>query len=142
MLRIFQNAKRLISVCLATLLIVISTITIFPSTASAAVIEINVVKCESGSNCSNIASFAAGATTGIVAGSAVTLAATGNTATIVAVGAAMGQAAITSLAPLVADAGTISASPVLVPVGIAAAGGYAAYQLWHNFSDNQSQNAN
>jgi hypothetical protein len=150
MLRIFQNAKKLISVCLATLIIVVSTITIFPSTASAAVVEINVIKCESGSNCSSTPSFVAGA----IAGSAVTLIATGqaetiassvivaNAVPIISSVAAMGQAAVTTLAPLADAAGTIGASPLLVPVGVAAAGAYSAYQLWNSFNDNQSQNAN
>ncbi len=41
MQQILQNTKRLVSVSLATLLILVSTITIFPSTASA---DNNVVK--------------------------------------------------------------------------------------------------
>lgn len=85
MLRIFQNARRLISLCLATLLIVISTITIFPSTASA---DNNVVKIECTSDCGNIFSFV----TGMVSGSAVTIIAlTTNTTSLVATGAAIGQ---------------------------------------------------
>ncbi|WP_071188686.1 hypothetical protein [Trichormus sp. NMC-1] len=138
MQQILQNTKRLVSVSLATLLILVSTITIFPSTASA---DNNVVKIECTSDCGNIVPFAAG----VVSGSAVTLMATGDTATLATL-AATGAATIgeitTALAGLGVAAGTAVSSPVLVPVAVAAAGGYGAYQLWHHFSDNQSQNAN
>ncbi|GCL36121.1 hypothetical protein SR1949_12210 [Sphaerospermopsis reniformis] len=140
MLRIFQNARRLISVCLATLLIVISTITIFPSTASA---DNNVVKIECTSDCGNIFSFV----TGMVSGSAVTIIAlTTNTTSLVATGAAIGQTAVAALATLGTAATTVVSAPVLVPVAatvaIGAAGGYVVSQVVHSFNDNHSQNAN
>jgi hypothetical protein len=140
MLRIFQNSKSVISVCLATLLILVSTITIFPSTASADNNFIkNEIKIECTSDCGNIFSFAAG----MVSGSAVTvIAITGQTGTLVATGAAIGQAAVAAMAPLTAVAGTVVSAPVLVPVAATAVAGYTAYQLLHNFSDNQNQNAN
>ncbi|QYX32987.1 hypothetical protein [Sphaerospermopsis torques-reginae] len=140
MLRIFQNAKRLISVCLATLLIVVSTITIFPSTASA---DNNVVKIECTSDCGNIFSFV----TGMVSGSAVTIIAlTTNTTSLVATGAAIGQTAVTALATLGTAATTVVSAPVLVPVAatvaVGAVGGYVASQVVNSFNDNHSQNAN
>ncbi|MEB3151711.1 MAG: hypothetical protein VKL60_22175 [Sphaerospermopsis sp.] len=140
MLRIFQNARRLISLCLATLLIVISTITIFPSTASA---DNNVVKIECTSDCGNIFSFV----TGMFSGSAVTIIAlTTNTTSLVATGAAIGQTAVAALATLGTAATTVVSAPVLVPVAatvaIGAAGGYVVSQVVHSFNDNHSQNAN
>lgn len=140
MLRIFQNARRLISLCLATLLIVISTITIFPSTASA---DNNVVKIECTSDCGNIFSFV----TGMVSGSAVTIIAlTTNTTSLVATGAAIGQTAVAALATLGTAGTTLVSAPVLVPVAatvaIGAAGGYVVSQVVHSFNDNHSQNAN
>ncbi|MFM5983530.1 MAG: hypothetical protein ACKO9I_23820 [Sphaerospermopsis kisseleviana] len=140
MLRIFQNARRLISLCLATLLIVISTITIFPSTASA---DNNVVKIECTSDCGNIFSFV----TGMVSGSAVTIIAlTTNTTSLVATGAAIGQTAVAALATLGTAGTTVVSAPVLVPVAatvaIGAAGGYVVSQVVHSFNDNHSQNAN
>ncbi|MBE9234954.1 hypothetical protein IQ227_02580 [Anabaena aphanizomenioides LEGE 00250] len=140
MLRIFQNARRLISLCLATLLIVISTITIFPSTASA---DNNVVKIECTSDCGNIFSFV----TGMVSGSAVTIISlTTNTTSLVATGAAIGQTAVAALATLGTAGTTLVSAPVLVPVAatvaIGAAGGYVVSQVVHSFNDNHSQNAN
>jgi hypothetical protein len=125
MLRIFQNARRLISVCLATLLIVVSTITIFPSTASA---DNNVVKIECTSDCGNIFSFVFG----MFSGSAVTIIAlTTNT---------------TSLATLGTAATTVASAPFLAPVAatvaVGAAGGYVVSQVVHSFNDNHSQNTN
>jgi hypothetical protein len=148
MLRMFQNAKRLISVCLATLLIVVSTITIFPSTASADnnLIQNNLgnngdfvlIKCTSDRG--NIFSFVVGATTGIFAGSGVTLMATGNTAILATAGTAIGQTAVTALAGLGAAATTALSTPVLVPVAATVAGAYVVSQIVNK--DNHSQNAN
>ena len=153
MLRIFQNAKSVISVCLATLIVVVSTLTIFPSTASAGVIDI-IIKCESGSNCSSTPSFVAG----VIAGSGVTLIATGqaetiagsvfiaNAVPIISSLAVIGQTAVTALAPLAAAATTVVSAPVLVPVAatlaVGAVGGYVASQVVSNLSDNHSQNLN
>ncbi|MEY2913519.1 MAG: hypothetical protein RLZZ184_2828 [Cyanobacteriota bacterium] len=150
MLRIFQNAKSVISVCLATLIVVVSTLTIFPSTASA---DNNFMQSNLGNNgdvvifkctsdCGNIFSFAAG----MFSGSAVTVIALTDTTSLVATWAAIGQTAVTALAPLAAAATTVVSAPVIIPVAatlaVGAVGGYVASQVVSNLSDNHSQNVN
>ena len=100
MQRLFQRAKRLITMCLVTLLIVTSALTISPAPAQAATTgNLIVFNCESGSNCGNLAAFAAG----VVSGSAVTLIATGHAATLAVAGAAVSSATV-------AVSGTIDAT--------------------------------
>ncbi|AUT00378.1 hypothetical protein CLI64_08245 [Nostoc sp. CENA543] len=141
MLSIFQTAKRFISTILVTLIVVTSTLTILPSSARAEgnLVEGNLVKvgdvtflkCE-GKDCGNMMSFAVGA----ISGSAITLMASGDTATLAAVGATIGHAAIATVAPLAVVAPTVAAAaPVLVPVAATAAAGYGAYKLWKSVSD-------
>lgn len=134
-----KRAKRLISTFLVTLLVVTSTLTTFPSSARAegnlveGNIEINVMKCEK--DCGNMWTFAVGAVTG----SAVTLMATGDTATLAAVAATVGHTAVATVAPLAALAPTFApAAPVLVPVAATAAVGYGAYQLWQVVTHDQT----
>ncbi|MBD2449832.1 hypothetical protein H6G76_22230 [Nostoc sp. FACHB-152] len=67
---------------------------------------------------------------GAVSGSAITLMATGDTATLAAVATAVGHLAVTTVAPLATVAPTLAAAPVLVPVAATAAAGYGAYKLW------------
>ncbi len=127
MQRLFQSAKRLISMCLVTLLIVTSALTISPAPARA---DFVIVKCEQGSNCGNLAAFAGG----VASGSAVTLIATGHAATLTAAGAAVGSAAAAAASGTIATAGaavgSALAAPVLVPVAATAAVGYVGYRAW------------
>ncbi len=142
MQRIFQNAKRLISMCLVTLLIVTSAITMLPAPARADN-DLVIVKCESGkSDCGNMAAFAAGA----VAGSMVTVVATGSsggvtTAGMIAEIAAIGHAAITVAAPLVA-APAVAAAPVVVAVAATAAVGYVGSLAWQAYQHSQAKSLN
>lgn len=138
MLHKFQAAKRLIAICLVTLLLVTGALTISPTPARADT-DIVIVKCETG--CDNMAAFAVGA----ISGSAVTLVATGNgglaAAGITAETAAIGQAATAAVAPLavVAAPAMAAAAPILVPLGATAAVGYGAYQLWDSYQKSQAQ---
>jgi hypothetical protein len=131
MLQKFQAIKRLIVLCLVTLLLVTSALTISPTPARADN-DFVIVKCESG--CGNMGAFAAGA----LGGSAVTLFATGHgglaAAGITAETVAIGQAATAVVAPLAA-----AAAPILVPIGATAAVGYGAYQLWDSYQKSQAQ---
>ncbi len=129
MQRIFQRAKRLISMCLVTLLIVTSTLTIFPAPAQAVGdIHIEILRCES--NCGNMTAFAAG----VASGSAVTLIATGHAAVLTAAGAAVGSAAAAAasgtIAAVGAAVGSAVAAPVLLPVAATAAVGYVVWGGW------------
>ena len=137
MLQKFQAAKRLIAICLVTLLLVTSVLTISPAPARA---DIVLFKCES--DCDNIASFTAGA----IGGSAVTLLATGNgglaAAGITAGTAAIGQAATAAVVPLAAAAPAMAmAAPILAPVAATAAIGYGAYQVWDSYQKSQGQHS-
>ncbi|WP_373524632.1 hypothetical protein [Nostoc sp.] len=117
---IFQNAKRLISICLLTLLIVTSALTISPAPAQAlGDFNVEIFKCES--ECGNMTAFAAG----VASGSAVTLAAgSGGSLEAVAV-AAIGHAAITA------------AAPVVVPLAVTAVVSYGAHRLWKAHRNSQ-----
>ncbi len=129
---IFQSAKRLISMCLVTLLVVTSTLTISPASAKAD--NVTIIHCESdcGSTISNMAAF----TAGVLSGSAVTVAATGSAGTIAtgvmggiaALGHTAAVAVVTPLAGLAAPA-LVAAAPVVIPVAATAALGYGAYRL-------------
>jgi len=77
---------------------------------------------------------------GMVAGSAVTLAATGSGGGIAATGAtAIVHTALMAAAPLAAAAAPLAAAaaPVVVPVAAAAAVGYGAYRVWEGHQNNQ-----
>jgi hypothetical protein len=132
---IFQKAKRLISICLVTLLIVTSTLTVSPAPAQA-LGDVNVVfKCES--ECGNMTAFAAG----VASGSVVTLVATGSGGSLAA-GAvtAIGHAAITAAAPLAAAApALVGAAPILLPVAATTAVGYGAYRMWESSSQHNTK---
>jgi hypothetical protein len=138
MLQKLQAIKRLIVLCLVTLLLVTSALTISPTPARADN-DLVIVKCES--NCDNMAAFAAGA----VSGSVVTLVATGHgglaAAGITAGTAAIGQAATAAVAPLAAAAAPAMtvAAPILLPIGATAAVGYGVYQLWDSYQKSQAQ---
>ena len=138
MLHKFQAAKRLIAICLVTLLLVTGALTISPTPARADT-DYVMFKCES--DCGNIAAFA----TGAISGSAVTLIATGHgglaAAGITAGTAAIGQVATAAVAPLAAAAAPAIAvaAPILVPIGATAAVGYGAYQLWDSYQKSQTQ---
>lgn len=123
MQRLFQRAKRLISMCLVTLLIVTSALTISPAPARA---DIVIVKCEQGSKCGNLAPFAAG----VFSGSLVTLIATGHAAVLAGAGAAVGSAAAAAATGTLTAVGSAVAAPVLVPVAATAAVGYVGYGAW------------
>lgn len=120
---IFQNAKRLISICLLTLLIVTSALTISPAPASA---DIVIVKCEQGSNCGNLAGFAAG----VASGSVVTLIATGQTAVLAGAEAAVGSAVAGAAIGTLTAVGSAVVAPILLPVAATAAVGYVGYSAW------------
>ncbi len=140
MLQKFQAIKRLIVLCLVTLLLVTSALTISPTPARADN-DLVIVKCES--NCGNMGAFAAGA----LSGSAVTLVATGHgslaVAGITAGTAAIEQVATAAVAPLAAAAAPAMAmaAPILAPIGATAAVGYRAYQLWHSYHKSQAQHS-
>jgi hypothetical protein len=135
MLNKFQAAKRLISMCLVTLLLVSSTVLSFPAPAKAAG-DVVIFKCET--ECGNMAAF----TAGVVSGSAVTLAATGSGGGLAAAGmTAFGHAATTVAAPLVATAApaVAAAAPIVVPVAATAAVGYVGYRFLENYQNTQAQ---
>ncbi len=130
MQRLFQSAKRLISMCLVTLLIMTSTLTISPAPAQAATTAgVIFFNCEQGSNCGNLAAFFAG----VASGSAVTLMATGQAATLGAAFAAVGSAAgaaTGTIAAAGAAVGSAVAAPVLVPVAATAGVVYVGHRAW------------
>ena len=122
MQRTLQSAKRLISVCLVTLLLVVSTVTISPAPAMA----------HNGSSSSipqlggEAWAFAAGLVTGILVSG-------GSAATITT--AATAATAVASVAGSVATAATaVVAAPVVAPVAVGSAVVGGAYVLWHHFS--------
>ncbi len=125
---IFQNAKRLISICLLTLLIVTSAVTISPAPAQAlGDLNVEIFKCES--ECGNMTAFAAG----VASGSAVTLPATGSGGSLATAAiAAIGHGAIIAAASLTAVAAPAIAAVavVVVPVAVTGAISYGAYRLW------------
>lgn len=135
MQHLFQSSKRLISMCLVTLLLVTSTLVSFPAPARAAG-NVSFINCESGSDCGNLAAFSVGVATG----SAVTILATGG-------GHALAEAAMIVIgaggaaAPLAAAAvpAIAAAAPVAVPVAITAAAGYAAYNFLTGHQNDQTQ---
>ena len=131
MQRIFQNIKRLISICLVTLVIVTSALTISPAPAHAiGDLNVEIFKCES--ECGNMTAFAAG----VASGSAVTLVATGSGGSIAAaVATTIGHAAITAAAP------AIVAAPVVVPLAVTAAVGYGGYRLWNAHHNSQPKSS-
>jgi hypothetical protein len=133
MQHIFQNAKRLMTICIVTLLLLTNTLLSFPAPAMAAG-DVVIFKCET--DCGNMAAFGAG----VISGSAVTLAATGNggvAAAGVSTGiTAIGQAATMVAAPLVAAAApaVVAAAPIVVPVAVGAAVVGGGYLLWQQLS--------
>jgi hypothetical protein len=132
---IFQNAKRLISICLLTLLIVTSAVTISPAPAQAATIgNLIIVNCESGSDCGNLVAFAAG----VASGSAVTLIATGHTAVLAGAGAAVGSAVAAAATGTLTAVGSAVAAPVLLPLAATAAVGYVGYGAWKALNHSES----
>ncbi len=138
MQRIFQNAKRLISMCLVTLLIVTSAITMSPAPARADN-DFVIVKCES--DCG--AAF----TAGVFAGTAVTLVATGSSGGATAAGTiaeivAIGQAVMTVAAPLVAAPAVAAAVPVVAAVAATGAVGYVGYRTWQDHQYSQAKSLN
>ena len=126
MQRLFQSAKRLISMCIVTLLIVTSALTISPDPAQAATGSVIVFNCESGSNCGSLAAFAAG----VASGSAVTLMVTGHTAVLAGAGATVGSAVAAAATGTLTAVGSAVAAPVLLPVAATAAVGYVGYGAW------------
>ena len=125
MQRTLQSAKRLISVCLVTLLLVVSTVTISPAPAMA----------DNGSSQSipqlggETWAFVAGVVTGVLVsgGSAATLTTAATTATAVAsVAGSVATAAVAATA--------VAAAPVVAPVAIGSAVVGGAYALWQHFS--------
>ncbi|HEY9692097.1 MAG TPA: hypothetical protein V6D15_07830 [Oculatellaceae cyanobacterium] len=133
MKHIFQNSQRLISVCLVTLVLVTSTLLSFPAPARAG--DLVILKCES--DCGNNMAFAAG----MVAGSAVTMAATGSGGGVAAAGTTAIVDAAMMAAPLAAAAAplAVAAAPVLVPVAATVAVGYGAYRLLEGNNNSQKK---
>ena len=129
MQRTFQSTKRLISVCLVTLLLVVSTVTISPAPAMA----------DNGSSSSipqlggEAWAFAAGVATGVLVsgGSAATLTTAATAATAVA--SVAGSVATTAL-----TATAVAAAPVVAPVAIGSAVVGGAYALWQYLSPTPS----
>ncbi|MEH2321216.1 hypothetical protein [Nostoc sp.] len=85
-----------------------------------------IFNCESGSDCGNLAAFAAG----VVSGSAVTLIATGHMALLAGAGAAVGSAVVAAATGTLTAVGSAVAAPVLVPLAATAAVGYVGYGAW------------
>ncbi|MGI8502938.1 MAG: hypothetical protein ACR2LR_17645 [Hassallia sp.] len=110
--------------CLVTLLIVTSALTISPTPAQAATGNVIIFNCES--ECGNMTAFAAG----VASGSAVTLIATGHAAVLGAAGAAVGSAAAGAVTGTLTALGSAIAAPLLVPVLATAAVGYVGYSAW------------
>ncbi|MEH2408689.1 hypothetical protein [Nostoc sp.] len=102
-----------------------SALTISPAPARA---DFVIVKCEQGSDCGNLAAFAAG----MVSGSAVTLIATGHAATLAVAGATFSSAAAAASGTIAAAGAAVGlvAAPVLVPVAATVAVGYVGYGAW------------
>jgi hypothetical protein len=141
MLHKFQAAKRLIATCLVTLLLVTTTLTIFPAPARADVnacvtgcvgkVDVNV----DGEGIGFAAGLAIG---GVIASSSVHgLIVDG----IASGGAALVHTLAVTAAPLAAVAAPAltAAAPIVVPVAATAAVGYGAYRLWENHQNNQEQ---
>lgn len=126
---ILQNTKRLISICLVTLLLVTSTLLSFPTPARADT-DIVILKCET--ECGNMPAF----TAGTIAGSAVTLAATGNGSLAAAGTTAIVDMASAAAAPLAAMAVPVvaAAAPIVVPVAVGTAVVGGGYLLWQQSS--------
>jgi hypothetical protein len=136
MQHLFQSSKRLISMCLVTLLLVTSTLVSFPAPARAAG-NVSFINCESGSDCGNLAAFSVGVATG----SAVTILATGGghalaEAAMIVIGAGTAAAAPPAAAAVPAIA---AAAPVAVPVALTAVAGYAAYNFLTSHQNDQTQ---
>ncbi|MEH2170019.1 MAG: hypothetical protein V7K41_25875 [Nostoc sp.] len=114
--------------CLVTLLVVTSALTISPAPAQAlGDVKVEIFNCES--ECGNMTAFAAG----VASGSAVTLVATGHAATLTMAGAALGSAAAAAsgtIAAAGAAVGSVVAAPILLPVAATAAAGYIGYRVW------------
>ncbi|MBD2445225.1 hypothetical protein H6G25_18980 [Dolichospermum sp. FACHB-1091] len=95
---------------------------------------------------------------GAIAGSAVTVIATGQAETIassvvvanilslISTATAMVETSVAVIAPLTAVAGSFVSAPVIIPVAatlaVGAVGGYVASQVVSNLSDSHSQNVN
>ncbi len=143
MQQIFQSAKKLISMCLVTLLLVVSTLTIAPAPARADVAIINIkcdqiIKCDQ-PNCGNTVAFAAGAAIGAAIGS-------GSVPSLSAAGITSGAAAVVDVvavtaAPLAAAAAALAvgAAPVVVPVAVVGAVAGGAYLFWDSYSNQTNE---
>jgi hypothetical protein len=152
MIRLFQNAKRLISVSLVTLLMIASSLTLFPTPAKAQEDIMTIQKLEitpapldvncSGSykpNCGNTTNvnvaLATGTALGAVAGSAATLSVVstaGSVAGLSAAGITSGLSAIGATVGGGMGAGVVLTSAA--PVVAAGAIGYGVYWLWDKLS--------
>ena len=120
--------------CIITLLIVTS-LTVSPDPAQAATTgNVIIVNCESGSNCGNLAAFAAG----VASGSVVTLMATGHTAVLAGAGAAVSSAVAAAATGTLTAVGSAVAAPVLLPVAATAAVGYVGYGAWKALNHSES----
>jgi hypothetical protein len=128
MQQIFQNTKRFLSLCLITLLVVTSALTIAPAAARA---DNVLFKCES--DCGNTAGFAVGA----ISGSIVTLIAQGHV--VLAVPEITATTAAIELATVAAAPAMAVAAPILLPAAAIGAVGYGVYQLLDSYNRNQSQ---
>ena len=140
---ILQNTKRLISICLVTLLLVTSSLLSFPTPARA---EGNTVFCNGlVSVCPPVdininlpaegGAFTVGAALGAVTGSAAAVglvSATGSVVGLSAAGITSGLAAIGSLAGggMLAGVAVTAAAPATAAVAF----GYGTYVLWEKLS--------
>lgn len=148
MQRLLQSAKKLLSMCLVTLLLITGTILISPAPARANGERITNVDCRysTNPNCGNTnngggAALAAGAAVlggaigGVIGGSSFDAL---SAAVITSGATAVGHAIAASAAPVAAAISqtvAATAAPVVVPVAVAGAVAGGAYFLWQSHNN-------
>ncbi len=136
MQQLVQKTKKILSLCLITLLVFTSAITFLPAPAQA-LGDINI-NCEK--DCGDTIQFAAG----MAAGSAVTLSATGQAGLITEAAAVVGTALTTATTVVT---GAVTLGSVVVPAAAMALGagasfiGYNAYKFLTNNDDKKEAKA-
>jgi hypothetical protein len=143
---LFQSVKRLISICLVTVLLITSALTIFPAPARAEGDTINNVDCSKSfqPRCGNTSvnpgetvALATGAAVGAVTSSAAALAMVSTAGSVTGLSAAGITSGLATIGATVG--GGMAAGFVLtsaLPLVGAAAGAYGIYSLWEKvFTD-------
>ncbi len=153
MQRLFQRAKRLISMCLVTLLIVTSALMIFPASARAEGDIINTTDCRYtvNSKCGEINQnhpAGIGLAVAVFLGTLIGNSSVDALGTVIATGAAtaahavavtaapMAAAAIHAVAVAAAPAMAVAA-PVLLPVAATVGVGYVGYRVWEAYNHSE-----